>query len=85
MEKRPEPSPKTTNRDLDERYRKLRQLRKKVEQAEKCPGCNEPANPIEDVVGSAIQKAMELGATVEVATEDGKLDEIFGIGAVLFY
>lgn len=50
-----------------------------------CPACNEPVTPLEDVVDAAIQKAIELGSIVEVATELEKLSPIENIGSVLYY
>jgi peptide subunit release factor 1 (eRF1) len=50
-----------------------------------CPACNEPARAVENVIESAIEKALELGSTVEVATEIDKLAPIESMGAVLYY
>jgi peptide subunit release factor 1 (eRF1) len=50
-----------------------------------CPACNEPARRLENVIDAAIQKAMESGSTVEVATEYNKLEPIQCIGSVMYY
>jgi peptide subunit release factor 1 (eRF1) len=50
-----------------------------------CPACGEETQPLENVVDAAIQKAMELGAIIEVATEIDKLQSIECIGSVMYY
>src|SRR5205823_6417194 len=40
-----------------------------AEQRQTCPGCNEPATAVDDVVELAVQRALELGSAVEVATD----------------
>lgn len=50
-----------------------------------CPGCTEPATEVDNVADSAIQRALELGSVVEIATEFDKLEPIDCIGAVLYY
>jgi peptide chain release factor subunit 1 len=50
-----------------------------------CPACGGPARPVDDVVDTVIQRALELGSTVEVATEPDRLEPIRCIGAVLYY
>jgi hypothetical protein len=40
---------------------------------------------MDNVVDAVIQRAMELGSTVEVATEQDKLLPINCIGAILYY
>jgi peptide chain release factor subunit 1 len=50
-----------------------------------CPACNTQVEHVDNVVDLAIQRALELGAQVEVATEQDKLEPIQNIGAVLYY
>lgn len=50
-----------------------------------CSACNERAQAVENVVDLAIQRAFELGSTVEVATEQDKLKPIGFIGSVTYY
>ncbi|MGI8826632.1 MAG: Vms1/Ankzf1 family peptidyl-tRNA hydrolase [Chloroflexota bacterium] len=50
-----------------------------------CPACNRDAIPVEDIVEPAVQRAFELGSTVEVATEQDKLVPIGCIGSVMYY
>jgi peptide chain release factor subunit 1 len=50
-----------------------------------CPACNIPAERVDNVVDSAIQRAFELGSVVEVATEYQQLAPIQWIGAILYY
>lgn len=50
-----------------------------------CAACNERAQAVENVVDLAIQRAFELGSTVEVATEQDKLKPIGFIGSVTYY
>jgi len=56
-----------------------------AQQLDVCPACNEPPESTENVVELAIQRALELGCTVEVATEFEELKPIESIGAVLYY
>jgi peptide chain release factor subunit 1 len=50
-----------------------------------CSACNTEPRQVDDVVDAAIQRAMELGVQVEVATEYEKLKPIENIGAILYY
>jgi peptide subunit release factor 1 (eRF1) len=50
-----------------------------------CRACNAVVRQVDDVVDIAIQKALELGSVVEVATEQDQLQPIGGIGAILYY
>jgi peptide subunit release factor 1 (eRF1) len=50
-----------------------------------CPACSGQIEKVDNVVDLAIQRAMELGAKVEVATELEKLKPIENVGAVLYY
>jgi len=52
---------------------------------ETCPACAAPARAVDNIVDAAIQKAIELGSTVEVATELEQLSPIENIGAILYY
>lgn len=52
---------------------------------EVCPACNSRVERTENIVDSAIQRAFELGANVEVATERDKLQPIAYIGSVTYY
>jgi len=54
-------------------------------QRKSCVACNEPTRAVDDVIDLAVQKALELGSTVEVATEFEKLLPIESIGAILYY
>jgi peptide chain release factor subunit 1 len=54
-------------------------------QRDTCPACNAPARPVENAVDSMIQKALELGSTVEIALESDKLESIQCVGAILYY
>lgn len=56
-----------------------------AEERADCPACGEPAEQVENVVDSAIQKALELGSAVEVATEFEKLEPIQCIGSIMYY
>jgi peptide chain release factor subunit 1 len=56
-----------------------------AEQLSTCPACGGPADPVDNVVDAAVQKAYELGALVEVATEVGTFDPIQKIAAILYY
>jgi len=56
-----------------------------ADQQKTCVACNEPTRPVDDVIDLAVQKAIELGSTVEVATEFEKLLPIESIGAILYY
>jgi hypothetical protein len=40
---------------------------------------------MDDVVGAAVSRAMELGGNVEIITEDEALEEAGKIGALLRY
>jgi peptide subunit release factor 1 (eRF1) len=55
------------------------------DQVERCPACREPATKVDDVVELMIQRALELGSEVEVATEQDKLAPIKSIGSILYY
>lgn len=55
------------------------------EQVERCPACNEPARAVDNVVDAVIQRAMELGSVVEVATEFDELEPIGCIGSIMYY
>jgi peptide chain release factor subunit 1 len=50
-----------------------------------CSACDTPPQQVDDIVDVAIQRAMELGAQVEVATELEKLTPIENIGSILYY
>jgi peptide chain release factor subunit 1 len=50
-----------------------------------CPACSEPVRRVENIVGSAIQRAFELGSNVEVETERNKLEPIGYIGSITYY
>jgi peptide chain release factor subunit 1 len=50
-----------------------------------CEACNEATVPVANVVDSAVQKAFELGSTVEVAIEPDKLAPVENIAAILYY
>ncbi|MBV9280989.1 MAG: hypothetical protein JOZ41_12985 [Chloroflexi bacterium] len=54
-------------------------------QPDACPACNELPRPVDNVVELAIQRAIELGSTVEVATEFEKLEPIQNIGSIMYY
>lgn len=56
-----------------------------AEVVETCPACNEAATPVDNVADVAIQKALELGSLVEVATEFNKLEPIQCIGSIMYY
>jgi hypothetical protein len=56
-----------------------------AEQRDRCSACNEPATPVENVVDSAMQRAFELGSTVEVATETDQLEPIKCVGSIMYY
>jgi peptide subunit release factor 1 (eRF1) len=56
-----------------------------ADRLERCPGCREKARQVDDVVELAVQRALELGSEVEVATEQGKLEPIKCIGSILYY
>jgi len=56
-----------------------------TDQQGSCLACNEPTRAVDDVIDLAVQKALELGSTVEVATESEKLQPIESIGAILYY
>ena len=49
----------------------------------RCPACGERLREVDDVVEAAVALALRNGARVETVTEDGALDEIGGIGALL--
>jgi peptide chain release factor subunit 1 len=55
------------------------------DQLERCPGCREHARKVDDVVELTVQRALELGSEVEVATEQDKLAPINCIGSILYY
>ncbi|HZU12233.1 MAG TPA: Vms1/Ankzf1 family peptidyl-tRNA hydrolase [Chloroflexota bacterium] len=50
-----------------------------------CPADNSPVERVDNVVDSAIQRALELGTQIEVATGQDKLEPIQCIGAILYY
>lgn len=52
---------------------------------ETCPACGGTAEHMDNIVDAAIQKSIELGSTVEVATEFEALEPIRGIGSVMYY
>lgn len=56
-----------------------------AEQVEDCPACGETLQQVDNVVDAAIQRALELGSTVEVATEFEKLEPIQFIGSIMYY
>ena len=49
----------------------------------RCPACGERLRGVDDVVEAAVALALRSGATVETITEDGALDQIGGVGALL--
>jgi peptide chain release factor subunit 1 len=49
----------------------------------RCPACGERLREVDDVVEAAVALALRSGATVETITEDGALDQIGGVGALL--
>jgi peptide chain release factor subunit 1 len=55
------------------------------DQRERCAACNEPAMAVDDIVGVAVQRAIELGSLVEVSSEVDSLDRIQKMGAILYY
>jgi peptide chain release factor subunit 1 len=54
-------------------------------QKETCSACGTETQTVENVVDAAIQRAMELGSIVEVATEIDKLQPIQCIGSIMYY
>ena len=48
-----------------------------------CVACGEPRGPVADVVESAVAVALRQGARVETVTQDGRLQALDGIGALL--
>jgi len=56
-----------------------------LQQSGECPACGGSVTALENVVDAAIQKALELGSSVEVATEFGKLEPIENIGSIMYY
>jgi len=56
-----------------------------AEQLSACPACSHPALAVANIVDLAIQRALELGSIVEVATESDELAAIQSIGAILYY
>ena len=55
------------------------------EQVETCPACSSQTEQVENIVDAAVQRALELGSTVEVATEFSKLEPIQFIGSIMYY
>ena len=53
--------------------------------SETCPACGGQVRTVDNVVDLAIQRAMELGARVEIATEFEKLKPIENVGSVMYY
>lgn len=52
---------------------------------ETCPACGGSAERVENVAAALIQKGMELGARVEVATEFNQLEPIGCVGSIMYY
>ena len=55
------------------------------QKTDKCPFCKEEMKKVDYIVDYAAQKAVELGATVEVVSENKELKEAGSIGAILRY
>jgi peptide subunit release factor 1 (eRF1) len=49
----------------------------------RCPACGQPMREVDDVVEAAVALALRSGARVETVTDDGGLDALGGIGALL--
>jgi peptide chain release factor subunit 1 len=49
----------------------------------RCRVCGEAMRPVDDVVEAAVALALRSGATVESVTQDGRLEALGGIGALL--
>ncbi len=54
-------------------------------QLETCPACGGRVEYIDNIVDAAVQKSLELGSSVEVATEFEALEKIQCIGSVMYY
>jgi peptide chain release factor subunit 1 len=52
---------------------------------ETCPACGGSVEHVDNIVDAAVQKSLELGSTVEVATELDVLEPIGRIGSVMYY
>lgn len=52
---------------------------------ETCPGCGEGAEQVDNVVDAAVQRAYELGSTVEVALDQDKLEPVQNIASIMYY
>lgn len=50
-----------------------------------CPACGGATEHVDNVVDAAVQKSLELGSQVEVATEPGVLEPIQSIGSIMYY
>jgi len=56
-----------------------------AEVTETCPGCNESVQQVDNLVDLVVQKALELGSTVEVATEPEKLKPVDYVASIMYY
>lgn len=52
---------------------------------ETCQACGGSAEHVDNIVDAAVQKSLELGSSVEVATELDALEPIQNIGSVMYY
>jgi peptide subunit release factor 1 (eRF1) len=50
-----------------------------------CPACGGQVEHVANIVDAAVQKSLELGSSVEVATEFEALEPIQCIGSVMYY
>jgi peptide chain release factor subunit 1 len=50
-----------------------------------CPACGGQVEHVANIVDAAVQKSLELGSSVEVATEFEALEPIQRIGSVMYY
>jgi peptide chain release factor subunit 1 len=50
-----------------------------------CPACGGRTEQVDNIVDAAVQKSLELGSSVEVATELEVLEPIQCMGAVMYY
>ncbi|MGH2442576.1 MAG: Vms1/Ankzf1 family peptidyl-tRNA hydrolase [Chloroflexota bacterium] len=56
-----------------------------AKQLANCPACGGRANPVDNIVEIAVQRAMELDSAVEVATEIDKLKPVQCIASIMYY
>jgi len=52
---------------------------------DRCPGCDQPAVHVDNLVDYAVQRAYESGSVVEVATEEDALETVGCVAAILYY